>query len=48
MIECATECLKKSAFCGGFILSGDSRLCKLVGSLGTISFNCDEKYYLVI
>ena len=48
MIECATECLEKSAFCEGFIFSGDTKLCKLVGSLGTISSNCDGEYYQVI
>ena len=45
MIECATECLEKSAFCEGFIFSGNTGLCKLVGSLGTISSNCGGEYY---
>ena len=47
-IECATECLKKSAFCEGYIFSSKTGLCKLVGSLGTLSSNCDGEYYLVI
>ena len=48
MIECAPECHKKSAFCEGFIFSSNTGLCKLVGSLGTISSNCNGEYYLVI
>ena len=47
MIECATECLEKS-FCEGFIFSSNTGLCKVVGSLGTLSSNCDGEYYLVI
>ena len=46
--DCATECLKKSAFCEGFIFSSDTKLCKLVGSLGTLSSNCSGEYYLAI
>ena len=48
MIECATQCIKKSDFCEGFIFSGNTGLCKLVGSLGTLSFSCNGEYYLVI
>ena len=47
MIECATKCLKKSAVCEGFIFSSNIGLCKLVGSLGTLSSNCDGDYYLI-
>ena len=47
MIECAIECLKKSAFCEGFIFSGNTGLCKLVGSLGIISSKCNGEYYLL-
>ena len=48
MIECATQCTKKSAFCEGYIFSGNTGLCKLVGSLGTLNSNCGGEYYLVI
>ena len=48
MIECATECLEKSALCEGFIFSGNTGLCKLVGSLGTISSDCGGEYYVVL
>ena len=48
MIECATQCLEKPAFCEGFIFSGNTGLCKLVGGLGSLDSNCEGEYYLVI
>ena len=47
-LECATQCLEKSAFCEGFTFSSNTRLCKLVGSLGTHSSDCGGEYYVVL
>ena len=47
MIECATKCLELSASCEGFIFSGNTGLCKLIGNSGTPSSGCDGDYYLV-
>ena len=48
MLECATECLELSASCEELIFSSGTGLCKLAGSLGTLSSNCDGEHYLVI
>ena len=48
VIECATKCLELSASCEGFIFSGNTGLCKLVGNSGTLSSNCYGENYNMI